>query len=74
MPARTVPNRQHAQRLAVAIALLSTLALACAPAGAASAKHRRLGSLTLHRCEKGTRWWCGWLRRRPFRGSGSGIQ
>jgi pimeloyl-ACP methyl ester carboxylesterase len=76
VPARTVPNRQHAQRLAVAIALLSTLALACAPAGAASAKHRRLGSLTLHRCEKGTRWWCGWLRRRldPARPHGPHIR
>ncbi len=76
MPFRTVPNRQHAQVLAVAIALLSTLALACAPAGAASAKHTRLGSLTLHRCEKGTRWWCGSLRRRldPARAGGPHIR
>jgi pimeloyl-ACP methyl ester carboxylesterase len=76
VPARTVRNRQHAHLLAVAIALLSALALACAPAGAASAQHKRLGSLTLHRCEKGTRWWCGSLRRRldPARPHGPHIR
>ena len=46
--------------LVAAIALL----VAAAPAAAAAPKERlRLGSLVLHQCEDGKRWWCGTLPR-----------
>jgi pimeloyl-ACP methyl ester carboxylesterase len=67
-----VPTRRLA---ALAIVLIAGLALPCT-AAAAPHKRLKLGSISLHRCEKGTRWWCGSLRRRldPARAHGAHIR
>lgn len=64
-----------ARALAAALTLAGVAALSPAPAGAAPKVHLRQGSLELHRCEAGTRWWCGTLPRRldPARPGGRRI-
>ena len=60
----------------IPLALVVASAVLCSPAAAAPAKPElRLGSLTLHRCKDGPRWWCGSLPRPldPARPSGPRI-
>jgi hypothetical protein len=67
-----VSNRRLA---ALAAVLVAGLALPCS-AGAAQRNHLKLGALKLHRCEKGTRWWCGSIVRRldPAKPHGAHIR
>jgi pimeloyl-ACP methyl ester carboxylesterase len=53
--------------------LVAGLAL---PQAASAAHHKRLGTVSLHRCEKGTRWWCGSIVRRldPAKPRGAHIR
>jgi hypothetical protein len=71
-----VRETQYMRTPVAATALLVTTAVlaAPAPAGATEPGERRVGSLVLERCEQGTRWWCGSLRRPldPARPGGGG--
>jgi pimeloyl-ACP methyl ester carboxylesterase len=68
--------RTHVAAVAVLVVLGATMVLAApAPAHAGSDDERRVGSIVLERCEQGTRWWCGSLRRPldPARSGGRRI-